>query len=126
MMIPKHLRWYEEAYAGNAAALARSKKDAEAFVTKARNAVKREPRYNEVGEATKAALVLHLKAAKANDDAGTLVSVWKEPEDIGAGYAIIQNDNRENAGNAGYTEVVTEDRVFEAAKGSDIDEIEEA
>lgn len=125
MIIPKHLRWYERAYAGDAAALADAKKDAERFVTKARNAVKDELRYDSIGEAKKAALAFHIKADKANDDAGTLLSVWKEPSDIGNGYAIISHDNRENAGNAGYTECVTINDIFEAAKRTGVDEIEE-
>lgn len=126
MMIPKHLRWYEKEYAGNPAALEAARKDAEAFVVETRDALKKEPRYNSAEEAKKNALALHIKAARANDNAGKLLSIWKEPEDVGTGYAIVSFENRENANNAGYTEVLTVNDIYDAVKAGSIDEIEEA
>lgn len=55
-------------------------------------------------------------------------SVWKEPKDIGTKHAVVHRALREKAYNAGYTEEVNEQRIFDLANGikrDEPDEIEE-
>lgn len=111
MKIPEHLLWDPNM-------TEEKRKSQEKFVESERERMKKAPTYDTEEEAIRAAV-----AAVKKDD--VLRSVWKEPEDIGNRYAVVELSGlRERAYNSGYTETVKEEKIFKLAK-KDIDEIEE-
>lgn len=96
------------------------KKHLLAWIKSKRNMMQKDPTFDTEESAVEAAVAMLKK------DSLSLPSVWKEPDDIGAKYAVVRNENRENAYISGYTEVVGKQEVFDKANKRDhIDEIEE-
>ena len=61
----------------------------------------------------------------AKEEEYSFPSVWKEPEDVGDKHAVVHTSIREKAQNAGYTEEINEQEIFNKANGRGTDEIEE-
>ncbi len=98
------------------------KKHVEKFVNECRKELSKAP----VFDTTDAAIEAAVQMAKKEEY--SFPSVWKEPQDIGTKRAVVQQDIRESAHNAGYTQEVDEQKIFDLAHGrsdEDIDEIEE-
>lgn len=110
MKIPKHLL-----YPGISE---EHKKSLEAFVNKCREAMRKAPTFKTTAEATEEAVQM------AKNEQDSFPSVWKEPQDVGEQHAVVHTTLREKAQNAGYTEEVDEQKIFDLAKG-EVDEIEE-
>lgn len=108
--IPKHLQWPNMTET--------DRKFIEVMVKRNRKRMKKEPTFKTKEEATKAAVQCHKKNELS------FPSVWKEPDDIGDRFALVHHENRENAANGGYTEVVDRQEIVDISLGR-IDEIEE-
>lgn len=114
MAIPKYLLWEGMS--------ADDKKHLETFVESKLKKMRSAPTFPTAEAAKKKAV----EDSKRNDL--TFPSVWKEPADVGNKYIVVHTESREDAYTAGYTEVIDEQKIFDAAKGvrkSDIDHIEE-
>lgn len=114
MKIPKHL-----AYPGMTE---EQKKSTIAFVKESRKVLDKAPAFDTTDEAVEAAVQM------AKKEEYSFPSVWKEPQDIGTQHTVVHNAIREKAQNAGYTEEVDEQKIFDLANGinrEDTDEIEE-
>ena len=122
MKIPKHLQW--------PGMTADQKKRVEALVKECRKEMSEAPVFDTKDAAVEAAVELSKTVIFSQP------SVWKEPQDIGTKYAVVHTLLREEAQNAGYTEEVNEQKIFDLANGikrdepaaeedQDIDEIEE-
>jgi hypothetical protein len=111
MKIPKHLKRPGMTDA--------QKKRTAAFVAERRKIMSKAPTYGTVEEATNEAVKL------AKLDENSLPSVWKEPQDVGNNHAVVHTDYVEDAYNAGYTEEVNKQKIFDLANGRGTDEIEE-
>lgn len=103
MKIPKHLQWPGMS--------TEQKKRQVALVQKSRNAMSKAPAFSTTEEAVEEAV----KMAKGEKYSSP--SVWKEPQDVGKKYAVVHADNREVAQNAGYTEEVDEQEIYDLAHG---------
>lgn len=114
MKIPKHLT--------RPGMTDEQKKSAEDFVNECRKALSKEPAF----ATTDAAIEAAVKLAKKEEY--SFPSVWKEPQDIGTKHTVVKQPLREKAHNAGYTQVVDEQKIFDLANGikrDEPDEIEE-
>ena len=114
MKIPKHL-----ALPGMPA---EQKKRVVAFVKECRKALSKSPAFDTTEEAVDEAV----KQAKKEEF--SFPSVWKEPRDVGQKHTVVHTKLREKAQNAGYTEEVGEQKIFDLANGikrDETDEIEE-
>lgn len=107
MKIPKHLQWPGMS--------TEQKKRQVAFVNKSRIAMSKAPVFATAEEAVEEAV----KMAKREKFSSP--SVWKEPQDVGKKYAVVHADSRESALNAGYTEEVDEQKIFDLANGIERD-----
>lgn len=116
MKIPEYWLKYEMYANPNSPTYKEDIAGLEKFIRERRQQVASEPRFDTLEEAREAALKRHIEAESRDDDAGTLLSVWKEPEDVGVQYAVIQHENLEFAAEAGYTEVVSVQDIFKLAK----------
>ena len=87
-------------------------KNLDEFVLSRRKLMKDIPVFPTSEEAVKEAV----KQVKKDDY--TLASVYKEPKDIGTGYAVVLSDNYEDALVAGYTEVVDDQAICDIATGN--------
>ena len=103
MKIPNHLQWPGMS--------TEQKKRQEKFVKESRNAMSKVPAFATTEEAVAEAV----KMAKGEKFSSP--SVWKEPQDVGKKHAVVHADNREKALNAGYTEEVDEQKIFDLAHG---------
>ena len=110
MIIPEYLRRDNMT--------AEDKRELESFIEEKRRIMRKAPAYPTEDQATDGAVKM-LKADKQS-----LPSVWREPRDVGRDYAVVELSKREAAQVSGYTERVTQKKIFEIAKG-DVDEIEE-
>ena len=100
------------------------KKRVEDFVNECRKALSKAPAF----DTTDAAITAAVQMAKKEEY--SFPSVWKEPQDIGKNHAVVIQDLREKAHNAGYTQEIDEQKIFDLANGinredEDTDEIEE-
>lgn len=114
MKIPKHL--------ARPGLTTEKKRSIANFVKERRKMLSQSPTFNTVEEATDEAVKM------AKQEEYSFPSVWKEPQDIGTKHAVVKNDLREDAHNAGYTQVVDEQKIFDLANGikrDETDEIEE-
>lgn len=114
MKIPKHLQ--------RPGMSEDRKRFLEKFVEESRKLMKKAPTY----PTTEVAIKEAVKMAKREEY--SFPSVWKEPEDIGAKHAVVIGELREDAHNAGYTQEVDEQKIFDLANGikrDEADEIEE-
>ena len=111
MKIPKHL--------AQSSLTDEQKKRVVAFVKECRNAMHKAPAFDTTDEAVEAAVQM------AKKEEYSFPSVWKEPQDIGKKHAVVHNILREKAQNAGYTEEIDEQKIFDLANGRGTDEIEE-
>lgn len=114
MKIPKHL--------GRAGMTDDRKKVVVALVKECRKALSNAPAFNTVEEAVEEAVEMSKK------EEYSFPSVWKEPQDIGEKHTVVHTQLCEKAHNAGYTEEVDRQKIFDLANGIDrdgADEIEE-
>lgn len=111
MKIPKHL--------AQPGLTDEQKKRVIAFVKECRQVMSKAPAFDTTEEAAEEAV----KMAKKEEY--SFPSVWKEPQDIGNKHAVVHTEIREEAQNAGYTEEIDEQKIFDLAKGRGTDEIEE-
>lgn len=111
MRIPKHLQQPDMT--------PEHKKRVEAFVNENRRAMKDAPAYDTAETATQVAVQM------AKKEKYSFPSVWAEPQDIGNQHAVVHTNLREKAQNAGYTEEVGEQKIFDLANGRDEDETDE-
>ena len=114
MKIPKHL--------GNPKMPDEQKKRVVAFVKECRKALSKAPAFDTTDEAVEEAVQM------AKKEEYSFPSVWKEPQDIGKKHTVVHTSLREKAQNAGYTEEVNEQKIFDLANGikrDESDEIEE-
>lgn len=111
MKIPEHLK--------QPGMTPEQKKRVAAIVNKCRKELRKAPAFENTTEATKAAVQM------AKEDQYSFPSVWKEPEDVGEKHAVVHTQLREKAQNAGYTEEVDEQKIFDMANGRGEDNIEE-
>ena len=111
MKIPKHLQRRDMSAA--------QKRHVLEFVKERRKLLSQAPTYGTVEEATSAAVKL------AKKEKYSFPSVWKEPEDIGEKHAVVHTDYIEDAYNAGYTQEVEKQKIFDMANGREEDDIEE-
>ena len=114
MKIPKHLQW--------PGMNSDQKKRVAALVKECRKVLSKAPAFDTTDAAVEAAV--HM----AKKEEHSFPSVWKEPQDIGNKHTVVHTDIREEAQNAGYTEEVDEQKIFDLAKGINrdgADEIEE-
>lgn len=107
MKIPKHLQWPGMS--------TEQKKRQVAFVKKSRIAMSKAPAFATTEEAVEEAV----KMAKGEKFSSP--SVWKEPQDVGKKHTVVHADHREDALNAGYTEEVNEQKIFDLANGIERD-----
>lgn len=115
MKIPKHL--------DRNGMTDEQKKRVEDFVNECRKALSKAPAF----DTTDAAIAAAVQMAKKEEY--SFPSVWKEPQDVGKKHTVVIQPLREKAHNAGYTQIVNEQKIFDLAHGrgdEDIDEIEEA
>lgn len=110
MIIPEYLRRDNMS--------AEDKRELESLIEDKRRIMKEAPAYPTEDQATDGAV----KMLKANEQSNP--SVWREPRDVGRDFAVVELSKREAAQISGYTERVTQKKIFEIAKG-DVDEIEE-
>lgn len=103
MKIPKHLRWPETDD---------QKKRVVALVKESRSVMSKAPAFDTTEEAIDEAVKL------AKKEKFSFPSVWKEPQDIGTKYAVVHTDLREEAHNAGYTEEIDEQKIFDLKHGN--------
>ena len=99
------------------------KKHVENFVNECRKELSKAPTFDTTDAAIEAAVQL------AKKEEYSFPSVWKEPQDIGKKHAVVHKDIRESAYNAGYTQEIDDQEIFDLAHGrsdEDVDEIEEA
>ena len=89
------------------------------FVKESRKLLKQAPTFSSVEEATDEAVKM------AKQEEYSFPSVWKEPEDIGTKYAVVNGELREDAHNAGYTQEIDEQKIFDLAHGIKRDEADE-
>lgn len=114
MKIPKHLErpgMNEE-----------QKQRVEAFVNENRKALSDAPAFDTTDAAIEAAVQM------AKKEEYSFPSVWKEPLDNGKKHTVVVQTLREKAQNAGYTEEVDEQKIFDLANGikrDETDDIEE-
>ena len=114
MKIPKHLQW--------PGMTADQEKRVAAFVKECRKEMSEAPAFDTKDAAVEAAVELSKTVIFSQP------SVWKEPQDIGTKYAVVHTILREEAQNAGYTEEVNEQKIFDLAnciKRDETVEIEE-
>ena len=114
MKIPKHLQW--------PGMTSDQKKRVVALVKEARKEMSNAPAFDTTDAAVEAAVALSKKEKFSGP------SVWKEPQDIGTKHAVVHTEIREEAQNAGYTEEVNEQKIFDLAHGikrAEADVIEE-
>ena len=111
MKIPNHLK--------HPGMTAEHKKRVVAFVKECRNVLSKAPAFDTTDEAVEAAVQM------AKKEEYSLPSVWKEPQDVGTQHTVVHTALREKAQNAGYTEEVDEQQIFDLANGRGTDEIEE-
>ena len=98
------------------------KKHVANFVNECRKELSKAPTFATTDAAIEAAVQM------AKKEEYSFPSVWKEPKDIGNKHAVVHQDIRESAHNAGYTQEVDEQKIFDLAHGrndEDADEIEE-
>lgn len=95
------------------------KKRVAAFVKECRKALSKAPAFDTTEAAIKEAVQM------AKEEEFSFPSVWKEPEDVGEKHTVVHTSIREKAQNAGYTEEVDEQKIFDLANGRGADEIEE-
>lgn len=98
------------------------KKHVEKFVNECRKELSKAPTFATTDAAIQAAVQM------AKKEEYSFPSVWKEPQDIGKNHTVVIQDLREKAHNAGYTQVVNEQKIFDLAndiKRDETDEIEE-
>jgi len=103
---------------------AEEKKIMEKRILSKREALKTAPTYETKEEATKKAVDQEREEDKRGINY-TSPTVWKEPEDLGTKYAVVEYAQRANAAIGGYTEEVNHRTIFDIAHGRNIDEIEE-
>lgn len=111
MKIPKHLQ--------RPGISDSDKKRIEAWVAEKRKKLSKSPRFETTDEAIGAAVQM------AKEEEYSFPSVWKEPRDVGKKHAVVHMQLREDAQNAGYSEEIGEQKIFDLANGRDVDEIEE-
>lgn len=115
MKIPKHLN--------RPGMTDEQKKHVEAFVEECRNVLIKAPAFATTDAAVAAAVLT------AKKEEYSFPSVWKEPQDVGKNYVVVKQPLREKAHNAGYTQEIDEQKIFDLAndikRDEDIDEIEE-
>ncbi len=115
--IPKHLL-----YTG---ITPKGKKFAEEAVKESREVLRAAPTFSTADEAVRVAVAIYKEAEDRGDVA--LPSVWKEPSDIGSKYAVVDHELREDAYDAGYTEVADDQKIVDIVLGRDsfnLDEVE--
>lgn len=98
------------------------KKIVENFVKECRKELSKAP----VFDTTDAAIEAAVQMAKKEEY--SFPSVWKEPQDIGKRHAVVHKDIRESAHNAGYTQEIDDQEIFDLAhdrKDEDVEEIDE-
>ena len=95
------------------------KKRVEKLVNECRKELSKAPAFDTADAAIAAAVQM------AKKEEYSFPSVWKEPVDIGKKHAVVHQYIRESAHNAGYTQEVDEQKIFDLANGRGTDEIEE-
>lgn len=111
MKIPKHLN--------QPGMTDEQKKHVEAFVNECREVLGKAPAF----DTTDAAIETAVQMAKKEEY--SFPSVWKEPQDIGTKHTVVIQDLREKAHNAGYTEEVDVQKIFDQANGIERDETDD-
>ena len=111
MKVPKHL--------AQSGLTAEKKKRVVAFVKECRKVLSKAPAFDTTDEAVTEAVQM------AKKEEYSFPSVWQEPQDIGNRHAVVHTSLREKAQNAGYTEEVDEQKIFNLANGRGTDEIDE-
>ena len=111
MKVPKHL--------ARPGITAGQKKHVVALVKASRSVMSKAPTFSTVEKAIEEAVKM------AKREKLSLPSVWKEPQDIGNKHTVVHTDYIEDAYNAGYTEEVGKQKIFDLANGRGTDEIEE-
>ena len=108
MKIPKHLQW--------PGMTADQKGRVAALVKESRKEMRKAPAFDTKDAAVEEAVELSKRERLSHP------SVWKEPQDLGTKYAVVRSEIREEAQNAGYTEEVNEQKIFDLANGIKRDE----
>ena len=103
MKIPAHLQ--------HPGMTAEQKKRIEERVNECRKTLSQAPAFETTEEAIKGAVKM------AKNEEYSFPSVWKEPQDVGKKHAVVHTKIREKAQNAGYTEEIDEQRIFDLANG---------
>lgn len=114
MKIPKHL--------ARPGMTADQKKRVVAHVKECRKALSKAPAFDTADAAIEEAVRM------AKKEEHSFPSIWKEPQDVGKKHTVVHTGIREKAQNAGYTEEVDEQKIFDLANGikrDEADEIEE-
>lgn len=87
------------------------------WIEKKREKMQKAPTFETEDKAISAAI-------QRRSEGKLLPTVWKEPEDIGSKYAVVETELREDAQISGYTETVDHQKIYDIAyRGTD--EIEE-
>lgn len=95
------------------------KKRVVGFIKECRKELSKAPAFDTTEEAVKEAVQM------AKKEEYSIPSVWKEPKDVGEKHAVVHTALREKAYNAGYTEEIDQQKIFDLANGRGTDEIEE-
>lgn len=81
------------------------------FVMESRKEMSNAPAFDTVEEAIEVAVLMD------KSQEYSFPSVWKEPTDIGHRYTVVHHQIRHVAHNAGYTEEIDEQKIFDLTRG---------